>query len=264
MSRGYAAEIRWEVLLDSGWEEISGAEAQQLSAVYSRLRAGSTDRTCNFTSRRGGAVFNYEVNFATMIQKNLDNGTERQVRIAAGSMAAGARGAAPPVRMPMAAGPQCCISGCNRAPWNGQRGQPCCRTCSQSQGANHGPECNRTWQSDQAVQLAALAPKTPQTGTALFHASPQTNRSSIQRNGLKATNGRIGCGVYAVFTEGQARQIGDQKCGGPGNYDVWRFYVDQNSHKLNVQEHPPWCGLDQFKEVLVPESLTGPDRVQLV
>jgi len=35
----------------------------------------------------------------------------------------------------------CSTAGCSRAPWNGHAGQSCCRTCSQSQGSRHGPDC---------------------------------------------------------------------------------------------------------------------------
>lgn len=111
--------------------------------------------------------------------------------------------------------------------------------------------------------LTGIETSSTSAETTLFHASPKVNCDSIKSRGLEGTDGRIGYGVYAVFTEGQARKIGDHHCGGRGNYDVWTFHVDQSSHRLHVEEHPPWCGLDTFKEVLIPESLTGPGMVQL-
>lgn len=37
----------------------------------------------------------------------------------------------------------CCLEGCIRSPWNGRSGQPCCRTCTQSDGYEHGSACNK-------------------------------------------------------------------------------------------------------------------------
>lgn len=38
---------------------------------------------------------------------------------------------------------QCSRAGCTRAPWNGQPGEACCRTCPASQGDKHGKDCER-------------------------------------------------------------------------------------------------------------------------
>lgn len=58
--------------------------------------------------------------------------------------------------------PICSNSGCNREPWNGKAGETCCRTCSHSKGARHGPECIRkarlksaTARADEETQLLA-------------------------------------------------------------------------------------------------------------
>ena len=39
--------------------------------------------------------------------------------------------------------PRCNVPGCSRETWNGQPGEPCCRTCKSSGSAEHGPDCNR-------------------------------------------------------------------------------------------------------------------------
>jgi hypothetical protein len=38
----------------------------------------------------------------------------------------------------------CSVAGCSRNTWNGQPGQQCCRTCRDSNGRSHGPDCDRT------------------------------------------------------------------------------------------------------------------------
>lgn len=85
----------------------------------------------------------------------------------------------------------------------------------------------------------------------LFHVSPKSNRASIARNGLRTHSGRAGTFVYCTFTEGQARRIGEKGGrGGAGSFDIWSFSVDQGEIG-SVLEHPPWAGMDEFKEVLV-------------
>ena len=37
----------------------------------------------------------------------------------------------------------CNVATCSRGAWNGQPGQPCCRTCRNTNGGGHGPDCNR-------------------------------------------------------------------------------------------------------------------------
>jgi len=48
--------------------------------------------------------------------------------------------------------PSCSTHGCPRAPWNGQPGEACCRTCRKSNGSAHGPDC------DQKFSLKAASP----------------------------------------------------------------------------------------------------------
>jgi hypothetical protein len=36
----------------------------------------------------------------------------------------------------------CSVAGCSRNTWNGQPGQQCCRTCHNSNGSRHGPDCD--------------------------------------------------------------------------------------------------------------------------
>jgi len=38
--------------------------------------------------------------------------------------------------------PQCTVACCNRITWNCKENQTCCRTCSNTHGAKHGPDCN--------------------------------------------------------------------------------------------------------------------------
>eukprot|EP00930_Biecheleria_cincta_P056015 TRINITY_DN42226_c0_g1_i1.p1 TRINITY_DN42226_c0_g1~~TRINITY_DN42226_c0_g1_i1.p1 ORF type:complete len:482 (+),score=76.90 TRINITY_DN42226_c0_g1_i1:153-1598(+) len=56
--------------------------------------------------------------------------------------------------------PQCVTTGCCRETWNGQPGQTCCRTCAGSDGAVHGPDCNRKWkvQQQQKAEAAQTVP----------------------------------------------------------------------------------------------------------
>lgn len=37
----------------------------------------------------------------------------------------------------------CNVAGCSRSTYNGQVGEQCCRTCKESNGARHGPECEK-------------------------------------------------------------------------------------------------------------------------
>jgi hypothetical protein len=53
---------------------------------------------------------------------------------------------------------QCPIRGCCRAPWNGQDGERCCRTCGMTRGARHGPDCQRKFRS-KASTAAAPCPE---------------------------------------------------------------------------------------------------------
>jgi len=66
-----------------------------------------------------------------------------------------------------------------------------------------------------------------------------------------------------VFSVGQAERIGLDHCGGDGNFDIWSLTVDQRQCPLRVEEHPDWCGMSAFKEVLVPDAVAGPAQVQL-
>ena len=48
--------------------------------------------------------------------------------------------------------------GCLRPPYDGQEGNPCCRTCWFHRGQKHGPTCEASWL---APQQAAEEPPTP-------------------------------------------------------------------------------------------------------
>ena len=64
-------------------------------------------------------------------------------------------------------------------------------------------------------------------------------------------NQGLGSAVYCTFTEGQAMRIGDCRTKYNGTYDVWKVTASQSD--ITVVEHPPWCGMEEFKEVMVPE-----------
>lgn len=84
----------------------------------------------------------------------------------------------------------------------------------------------------------------------IYHATPVSTRASILREGFRKSSGRCGVGVYFVFTGGQAHRIGIDRFG-QGNYDIWRCEV--NDDRYDVEEHPGWCGMSAFKEVVVRE-----------
>jgi hypothetical protein len=64
--------------------------------------------------------------------------------------------------------------------------------------------------------------------------------------------------VYFVFTEGQAKRIGEWRYGRYG-FDVWKTQMPRSA---TVEEHPPWAGMSQFKEILVPHGI-GPSELQI-
>merc|ERR1712203_487713 len=51
---------------------------------------------------------------------------------------------------------QCSTRGCTRRSWNGQPGEACCRSCTKSGGASHGPQCEKAFKesSSQGAQVA--------------------------------------------------------------------------------------------------------------
>merc|ERR1711896_127083 len=99
--------------------------------------------------------------------------------------------------------------------------------------------------------------------TKLYHASPSKNHESIRKNGLKNAQGRFpGKFVYCVFSIEQCHKIGLNHCGGLMDFDIWEITVDQARNPLRVEEHPGWCELHTFKEVLLDESLSGPGSIR--
>lgn len=55
--------------------------------------------------------------------------------------------------------PVCSTSGCGRAPWNGQAGDTCCRTCSQYSGKSHGPDCTKKFNLQTSSKLMGGYPE---------------------------------------------------------------------------------------------------------
>jgi len=45
-------------------------------------------------------------------------------------------------------------------------------------------------------------------------------------------------------------------------FDIWEISVDQAKNPLRVEEHPGWCNLDTFKEVLLDDRLTSPGSIR--
>merc|ERR1712117_582413 len=72
----------------------------------------------------------------------------------------------------------------------------------------------------------------------------------------------MGLGVYFVFKFGQALRIGKNR-NGNDNFDIWSVSVDQKKCPLRVGEHPGWMGMEQFKEIVLSDSFTGPAAVRL-
>ena len=55
-------------------------------------------------------------------------------------------------------------------------------------------------------------------------------------------------------------RIGDCRKTYKGPYDVWKVTASQSD--ITVVEHPPWCGMEEFKEVMV--SKVDPKNLCLV
>ena len=50
----------------------------------------------------------------------------------------------------------CDVPGCHRVTWNGKPNEQCCRTCKNSGGSKHGPDCERKHdQESKAEEVAA-------------------------------------------------------------------------------------------------------------
>ena len=85
----------------------------------------------------------------------------------------------------------------------------------------------------------------------LYHSSSSQNRQSIERAGLQPNPGRLGNYVYATFTEGQARRIGEHYEQRRGqSQDVWKMEVSDSAVR-KVERHPAWAGMSDFQEVCV-------------
>jgi hypothetical protein len=55
----------------------------------------------------------------------------------------------------------CNMPGCTRETYNGQQGEQCCRTCKNTSGASHGPDCNGKEDLRKALALTAAAGPPP-------------------------------------------------------------------------------------------------------
>jgi len=73
----------------------------------------------------------------------------------------------------------CTTAGCSRVPWNGQPHQPCCRTCVQSSGRAHGPECGM--RAAQAVEPTLRHAKPPPPVRHLGTEPPRVTGGSLRQ-----------------------------------------------------------------------------------
>jgi len=55
---------------------------------------------------------------------------------------------------------RCCNPGCPRQSWNGKDGETCCRSCTNTKGARHGPDCEKKFQEQSAI--TPIAEKAPE------------------------------------------------------------------------------------------------------
>jgi len=219
----------WEVLLDSGWLRMEPEYIQvTLSDAQSR-----NDGVCTYRSMRGSVDFEYQVNFQTMMQKNVANGTERQIRNTLGNSFArnnssgltpqGSMRSAGPSLTPQgsfrSAGPYLspqaslrsggiCIV-CARATPGRSSGPDahCCWQCQESGGARHAPTCdgppnagygharaNAGRQMDSLAQQGAVGAMGPESGQQGVGALPPASGQHVM-----AAMGGMSSGTAMLF-----------------------------------------------------------------
>jgi hypothetical protein len=138
---------------------------------------------------------------------------------------------------PLPACATCIVVGCSRMTWNGKINEQCCRTCKSSNGACHGPECEkRTAEGHQHSH------QTFDFSSELYHATSLEAALRIQAEGFRVPKGPsqqkagalLGPGVYASATLQKALQY----CSGPEGGIVFELAVDLGRCKI-LEENDP-------------------------
>jgi len=126
---------------------------------------------------------------------------------------------------PLPACATCNVVGRSRMTWNGKINEHCCRTCKSSNGACHGPECEK-----RAADGHLRSHQTFDFKTKLYHATSLEAALHIQVEGFRVPKGPsqqkagalLGPGVYASATLQKAMKY----CDGPEGGIVFQLAVD--------------------------------------
>ena len=138
---------------------------------------------------------------------------------------------------PLPACATCNVVGCSRMSWNGKINEQCCRTCKSSNGACHGPECEK-----RAADGHQHSHQTFHFASELYHATSLEAALRIQAEGFRVPNGPsqqkagalLGPGVYASATLQKAIQY----CDGPEGGIVFQLAVDLGKC-ITLKENDP-------------------------
>jgi hypothetical protein len=138
---------------------------------------------------------------------------------------------------PLPACATCNVVGCSRMSWNGKINEQCCRTCKSSNGACHGPECEK-----RAADGHQHSHQTFHFASELYHATSLEAALRIQAEGFRVPKGPsqqkagalLGPGVYASATLQKAIQY----CDGPEGGIVFQLAVDLGKC-ITLKENDP-------------------------
>ena len=144
--------------------------------------------------------------------------------------------------------------------WNGKINEQCCRTCKSSNGACHGPECER-----RAADCHLTKPFI--FSTVLYHATSLEAALRIQVEGFRVPKGPsqqkagalLGPGVYASATLQKAIQY----CDGPEGGIVFQLAVDLGKC-ITLKENDPMMTTWQqhgYDSAWAPTALVGVEQV---
>ena len=121
--------------------------------------------------------------------------------------------------------------------WNGKINEQCCRTCKSSNGACHGPECEK-----RSADCHQHSHQTFDFSSELYHATSLEAALRIQAEGFRVPKGPsqqkagalLGPGVYASATLQKAIQYCDGQEGGI----VFQLAVDLGKCKTLKENDP--------------------------
>ena len=121
--------------------------------------------------------------------------------------------------------------------WNGKINEQCCRTCKSSNGACHGPECEK-----RAADGHQHSHQTFAFSSELYHATSLEAALRIQAEGFRVPKGPsqqkagalLGPGVYASTTLQKAMKY----CDGPEGGIIFQISVDLGRCKILEQNDP--------------------------